>query len=380
MIKVLFCSPYLSSDDVVKGGINTWGRYIMEYVATDGQSDVEIIPVSFDRFVSSSEGKSIFSRVFRGVQAYKVPVKKAISSMKMDAPDVLHLCTSAGFGLLRDLVLLRKAKRYGIKTVVHFHFGRIPELQKQNNWEWILICKVMRLCDTAVVMNRPSEKTLLASGFTNVKYLPNPLAMNVLKRIEEMKDNYNRTPRRLLYAGHVIKTKGVYELVEACSQIPNIELRVVGKCLPEVEADLKAIACGKDHGKWLNIVGEVDHDSVLAELLQADMFVFPSYTEGFPNVILEAMACGCPIISSDVGAIPEMLNIDGNSCGRCFKSKRVDEIINTINLIIDDEQRKDQMASYAERRVVDNYSITKVWKQLVKIWTRYGDFSKTKIK
>ena len=81
MLKVLFCSPYLSSDDVVKGGINTWGRYIMEYAATDGQSDAEIIPVSFDRFVSSSEGKSIFSRVFRGVQAYKVPVKKAISSV-----------------------------------------------------------------------------------------------------------------------------------------------------------------------------------------------------------------------------------------------------------------------------------------------------------
>lgn len=369
MIKVLFCSPYLSSDDVVKGGINTWGRYIMEYAATDGQSDAEIIPISFDRFVSSSEGKSTFSRFFRGLQAYKVPVKNAISSMKKDAPHVLHLCTSAGFGLFRDLVLLRKAKRYGIKTVVHFHFGRIPELQNQNNWEWKLICKVVRLCDTAVVMNRPSEKTLLASGFTNVKYLPNPLAMNVLKKIEEIRDSYKRVPRRLLYAGHVIKTKGVYELVEACSQIPNIELRIVGKCLPDVESDLKTIASKNNDGTWMNIVGEVDHDTVLAELLQADMFVFPSYTEGFPNVILEAMACGCPIVSSDVGAIPEMLDVDGKPCGVCFKPKSVEDVLNSVQSIINNDQLKNELAFNATCRLNENYIMPRVWRNLINIWS-----------
>ena len=239
MIKVLFCSPYLSSDDVVKGGINTWGRYIMEYATTDGKSDVEVVPISFDRHVSPFAGKSIVSRLFCGIKAYKTPVKNAMSSMVNSKPNVLHLCTSAGYGLLRDLLLLRKSKRLGLRSVVHFHFGPIPELQQQNTWEWKLICKVIRLCDAAVVMNRPSEKALLEAGFTNVKYLPNPLAMHVLKRIEEMKDSHKRIPRRLLYAGHVIKTKGVYELVEACSQIPNIELRIVGKCLPDVEDDFK---------------------------------------------------------------------------------------------------------------------------------------------
>ena len=373
MIKVLFCSPYISSDDVVKGGINTWGRYIMEYAVTDGQSDSEIIPVSFDRFVSSSEGKSIFSRVFRGIQAYKVPVKNAISSMKKDAPDVLHLCTSAGLGIFRDLVLLRKAKRYGIKTVVHFHFGRIPELQRRNNWEWKLICKVMRCCDTAIVMNRPSEETLLAAGFTNVKYLPNPLAMNVLKKIEEIRGRYKRVSRRLLYAGHVIKTKGVYELVEACSQIPNIELRIVGKCMPDVESDLKTIASKNNDGTWMNIVGEVDHDTVLAELLQADMFVFPSYTEGFPNVILEAMACGCPIVSSDVGAIPEMLDVDGTPCGVCFKPKSAEQVKGYVSLLLCENDIKTKFASNALTRIHSEYKMPTVWDKLILIWKSVND-------
>ena len=368
MLKVLFCSPYLSSDDVVKGGINTWGRYIMEYAADDGKSDVDIVPISFDRHISSSEGKSIFSRLCNGLKAYRTPVKYAISSMKSVNPDVLHLCTSAEYGLLRDIVLLKKAKRLGIKSVVHFHFGRIPELQQQNNWEWKLICKVSKLCDAVVVMNRPSEKTLLAAGFKNVKYLPNPLATNVLKKIEGMKDNHKRTPRRLLYAGHVIKTKGVYELVEACSQIPNIELRIVGKCLPDVETDLKGIASKYDDGQWLNIVGEVEHDGVLAELLQADIFVFPSYTEGFPNVILEAMACGCPIVSSDVGAIPEMLDVEGTPCGVCFKPKSVDEVLNAVNLILENDSVKKTLSLSASERLNLEYVMPKVWSRLVDIW------------
>ena len=368
MLKVLFCSPYLSSKDIVKGGINTWGRYIMEYAAEDGKYDVEIIPISFDRYVSSSLGKSIFTRFLSGIKAYKVPVKNAMASMVSSKPDVLHLCTSAGYGFLRDIVLLSKARRLGIKSVVHFHFGRIPELYQRNNWEWKLICKVIKLCDTAVVMTRSSEKTLLSAGFTNVKYLPNPLAKNVLKRIDQLKGKYTRTPRRLLYAGHVIKTKGVYELVEACSQVPNIELRIVGKCLPDVEAELRAISVGNNQGQWLNIVGEVDHDEVLAELLQADMFVFPSYTEGFPNVILEAMACSCPIVSSDVGAIPEMLDIEGTPCGICFKPKSVEQVLDSVVSIIYDDDIKASFATSAFERLNSQYTIQKVWDRLVNIW------------
>ena len=187
MIQVLFCSPYMSSDDIVKGGINMWGRYIMEYAAEDGKSDADIVPISFDRHVSKSDGKSITLRLINGIRTYKTPVKNAMLSMLNSKPDVLHLCTSAGLGLLRDIILLRKARRLGVKSDIHFHFGRIPELQLHNNWEWKLICKVIKLCAAAVVMNKSSEKTLLDAGFSNVKYLPNPLPKNVLKKIEEMK-------------------------------------------------------------------------------------------------------------------------------------------------------------------------------------------------
>lgn len=368
-MKVLFCSPYSDAAGVVKGGINTWGRYVMAYYSQYANDDVELLPISLDRYTYVADGQSVVSRIASGYKECMRAIKEAVRKMDEERPDVAHICTSAGLGLLRDLLLLRAAKKRGIKTVVHLHFGRIPELAKSRNWEWKLLSKVLRMCDVPVVMNRPSEATLEAEGFNHVAYLPNPLGMSALKAVSDGEGKYERVPRRLLYCGHVSVTKGVMELVEGCRQIPNIELRIVGRCTPEIKEQMQAIARkSNEDTSWLNFVGEVTHNDVIREFFQADMFVFPSYSEGFPNVILEAMACGCPIVSSDVGAIPEMLDIDGKACGVCFKPKSADEVLEAVKSVIDDSGLKQRLAANAKERVYNMYAIPMVWKQMVKIW------------
>lgn len=370
-MKVLLCSPYSNAPKVIKGGINTWGKYVMAYYSQHAKTDVKLIPVSFDRFSDVGENQLVLVRIFSGLREYMGIVKKTIKLMDLEKPQVAHFCTSAGLGLFRDLLFLREAKKRGIKTVVHLHFGRIPELAKKNNWEWKLLSKVLRMCDVPIVMNRPSEKVLDAKGFKNVTYLPNPLGVSVLDSIYSTEGKYERIPRRLLYCGHVFKSKGVLELVEGCSRIPNIELRVVGKYSQDIKAEMQSIAVksGKDIS-WLVFVGEVSHEDVIREFFQADMFVFPSYSEGFPNVILEAMACGCPIVSSGVGAIPEMLDIDGNACGVCFKSRSADEVYSAVSSLIDNQKLKSLFAANARARVNSMYAIPQVWKEMVNIWKK----------
>ena len=367
-MKVLFCSPFSSEEGVVKGGINTWGRHIMSYYREYAIDDVNLIPISFDRSTLVSESISIMSRVLEGVREQSNPIKMAICKMDVDKPDVTHICTSAGYGLFRDLLLVKAAKARNIKTVVHCHFGRIPELVKLKNWEWKLLSKVLRMCDVAIVMNKSSETTLLAEGFTNVAYLPNPLGMNIIEQIAKKRDAQKRISRNLLYVGHLYRTKGVFELVEGCSRIPNIKLRLVGKYLPQMKYFLENIATRTGNSSWLTFVGELPHNEVIEELQKADMFVFPSYSEGFPNVILEAMACGCPIVSSNVGAIPEMLDIDGDACGMCFVPQKADEVYNAVKCLIDNEQLKREYAAKAQKRVYSLYAMPKVWKQIVDIW------------
>lgn len=368
-MKVLFCSPYSDAPEVIKGGINTWGRCVVSYYKEYGRKDVELIPVSFDRMCFVAANSSLWSRFWTGYFEQKKQVKEAIRQMDIAKPEVAHICTSAGLGLVRDLLLVRAAKKRNIRTVVHFHFGRIPELAKKRNWEWRMLTKVLRMCDLPVVMNRPSEKTLIREGFKNVTYLPNPIGMNALAIIQEAEGKYKRIPRRLLYCGHVLKTKGVMELVDGCRSFSDIELRIVGKCLPEIKEKMLNVArkSGKDVS-WLSFVGEVTYEDVIREFHQADMFVFPSYSEGFPNVILEAMACGCPIVSSDVGAIPEMLDIDGDACGLCFKPQSSDEVYRAVNSLIDNDKMKKTFVSKAKARVHRLYAMPQVWEQMIKIW------------
>lgn len=370
-MKVLFCSPYSDSPYVVKGGINTWGRYVMAYYTKYAKDNVKLIPVSLDRHTHVTEDQSTFSRAVAGCREYTRAVKEAIRQIDVEHPEVAHICTSSGLGLFRDLLLLKAAKKRGVKTVVHLHFGRVSELYMAKGYEWKLLSKVLRMSDITIVMDRQSEKTLLEGGFRNVTYLPNPIGMSVLDSIRKEEGKYERISRRLLYCGHVVKTKGVMELVEACRRIPNIELRIVGRCTPDYKEQILALAMkSNEDSSWLNFVGEVIHDEVIREFFQADLFVFPSYTEGFPNVILEAMACGCPIVSSDVGAIPEMLNINGDPCGICFKPHSVDEVFNAVTCLLDDEKLKQEFAVKARSRVKEMYSMPKVWKQMVEIWKR----------
>jgi len=367
-MKILFCSPYLNTPEAVKGGMNTWGRYIMSYYKQYGKEQVNLIPVSLDRSVYAGT-ISPLRRIRYGYSDQMKSVKKAIHLMDLEKPGVVHICTSGSLGLIRDYLIVRAAKKRGIKTVVHLHFGRIPTLANQRNWEWKLLSKVLHMCDVPVVMNRPSEKVLVEEGFKDVTYLANPLGMSAMEAVRQAEGMYHRIPRRLLYCGHVSKAKGVMELVEGCSRIPSIELRIVGKYTSEIKEEMQVLANnGRTDVSWLNFVGEVSHEDVIREFFQADLFVFPSYSEGFPNVILEAMACGCPIVSSDVGAIPEMLDIGGNACGICFKPQSADEVFKAVSSIINDKEKKCLLAKEAKARVNELYAMPKVWKQILTIW------------
>lgn len=367
-MKVLLISPVGNQKE---GGIAKWTDHLMSYYkANPSNLDLKLL---FNPKARESFGTfNIIRRISIGLANY-VPLYRAFCrETRIQHYDVVHICTSASISLTKDLAIVRQARRRGVKAIVHCHFGRIPEILKSNNLERMLFGKLMKAVDRLVVMDMKSYQALHSIGYENVSYLPNPLSPSVLKLIE---DNHQvkRINNKIVFVGHVVVGKGIFELVAACKQIPNIQLKVIGHAPDEMVKHRLMESAGDGYSSWLQLTGALPFECVIREMLSCSIFVLPTYSEGFPNVIIESMACGCPIVATPVGAIPEMLNIDSEEpCGICVPVKNVAVLRDAIQQILNDLELSSIIGERARNKVYSEYAMPRVWEHLQCIWNSYN--------
>jgi len=286
-------------------------------------------------------------------------------------PTVLHITSSATLGLIKDIIIIRLAKLMKTPIVIHWHFGRIPDLARIHNWEWRFLKYVVRNSDSSIVIDQKSYETLLAQGFNNVENIPNPIPFDIEQRAKELlTQNSIRSSGKVIFVGHVIRDKGVFELVEACTDISEIqELIIIGPYEEDIKKQLITLAKRKKDGNWLKLLGQQNKDFVLYSMAKSQILILPSYTEGFPNVVIEAMAMGCAVIATDVGAIPEMINYGyKNPCGICVPPQNVEKLKGAILELIENPENANIMGQRGIEKVLCNYTLEKVVKQYLRVW------------
>jgi glycosyltransferase involved in cell wall biosynthesis len=119
----------------------------------------------------------------------------------------------------------------------------------------------------------------------------------------------------VLYIGRMDVKKGLRELVEAAAALhpkhANLHVYLIGEG-PDRPLIQNAIQANAAAG-YIHALPGCAFDEVAVWMAAADLVTLPSYMEGCPNVVLEALACGRPVVASNVGGIPEILN---DECGR----------------------------------------------------------------
>lgn len=114
----------------------------------------------------------------------------------------------------------------------------------------------------------------------------------------------------IVFVGNLKHDKGVMELLEAFAEVnidqPNLRLIYVGSgvMLNALKARVKSLKLENN----VEFMGVKQHDELPSIMSQATLVALPSYNEGVPNVLLEAMACGVPVVATPVGGIPEVVN------------------------------------------------------------------------
>ena len=129
----------------------------------------------------------------------------------------------------------------------------------------------------------------------------------------------NNEVKIISFVGHVRKEKGIDEIFEVAKAYPNISFEIIGPIIIKV----------KDYSipSNLHLMGTMTKDKVRHRLNLSDIFLFPTHTEGFSMALLEAMALGVPVITTKVGANPDMLENKGG----CLVKKKKCRTISFIN-------------------------------------------------
>jgi len=114
----------------------------------------------------------------------------------------------------------------------------------------------------------------------------------------------------VVFVGWIASSKGLRELLDAVMRLrvshPSLRLFCIGEGPLQAELEGRAIGAGlADRIRFLGTLGSLEVSSWLAA---ADVFCLPSYAEGCPNSVIEALACGRPVVATNVGGIPELVN------------------------------------------------------------------------
>ena len=274
--------------------------------------------------------------------------------LKHNEIDIIHINSACSkIGIFRDAICVALGKNYPI--VFHCHCNIQDQLigkiaLKIGNFIFNSVSYVL-------VLNNKSFEFVQKQSNVKLALMPNSIDImsntNPIKVHDDLKN--------IIFVGHVKREKGIYEIMEAAKQEKNIIFHLVGPVSDEIS--------NLNMPKNVICYGRMDRNDVMKKMYDSDILLFPSYTEGFSMVMLEAMAVGLPIIASDVGSNSDMIE---NKGGLIISPKSTEEIVNAIELMRCKSIR-DAMSKWNLNKVKNNYrsdiifgEIQKVYHEIVK--------------
>lgn len=303
MKKAIICVKKSTTDSYVGGVITIINQYLANSELFE-RNGVET--KLFNHQMKRTLKNSKLNNVLYGFSQCRA----LLSELKRNPVDVVNIHTSCQFLFLKDVWLAKQiAKKRGVKVVLTVHvgaaetvFGRIGRFRK-------MALKILnRYVFKTVFLSKEIQKEFVAMGVeaSRTEVLYNFHCMEPI----ETEDRLPETSKlHLLFVGAIHREKGIMELLEALVALPDVDfhLDICGKLtdgsIRERFEELVATL-----GEKVTLNGYVSGKAKTALFERADLLLLPSYHEGMPLVILEALASGCAVVSTRVGATPEILD------------------------------------------------------------------------
>lgn len=283
--------------------------------------------------------------------------------------DVVHIHASFGPSFFRKLLFFWLAKLLGKKTIFHIHSSKF-EFYYDNRSPVTrrLIRQVLRHSDVVVVLADIWKRQLLESypavDPASIIVLRNPIALSNLAVSRERSESGTRT---VLFLGLLIPTKGLSDLVQAAEKVSkrglDVRFAICGEG-PERQ-NLQRLVEDLGLSEMVSLEGWVEDSAKTTWLSKSYIFVLPSYKEGMPVAILEAMTFGLPVVSTLVAAIPEIIQ-EGKE-GFLVEPGDIEGLSDRIIRLLEDKELWRAMSINAQQKVKE-YSARRVADQWINLY------------
>jgi len=250
------------------------------------------------------------------------------------SPDVILGCFlyPAGFAALRI------GQRLGIPVVAMSTGSDINRIGDPISAWYTRV--VLREADFLVTASEDLCKKAVAMGAAPAKArpLPNGCDLSTFRVMDRhgARQRLNIDPdfEAVVYVGRIDVKKGLRELVEAAAMLhpnrPALHVYLVGNG-PD-RNQLERLVLSHSASAYVHMVGGCAFDEVAVWMTAANLVTLPSYMEGFPNTVLEALACGRPVVATHVGGIPEIMS---DACGRLVPPREAGKLAAAITAVLD---------------------------------------------
>ena len=314
-------------------------------------------------YIATHRDGSRLAKLATALQAFFVLLYQAVRYRR----SVMHIHGASRASFWRKAVYMGIGLLAGWRIVFHLHGGGFARFHKEECGP-VAQAVIRFFLDRAAWIVVVSETWKdWAHGVTSnrrIACIPNPVSLPpVMARARE--------PGLVVFAGRCEASKGIFDLLEAAgvlrAQVPGLRIECAG------DGDLGKVqryAASMNLAARVKMRGWLDKDASEQLLSRASAFVLPSYAEGLPMSLLEAMAAGCPVVATRVGGIPDLIT-DGVD-GILVPPGDPHALADALQRILRDRDFARQLGNAARLTIANRYTAERSLERLEQIYAGLG--------
>lgn len=345
MKKILMIGPGRD----VRGGIST---VVNSYFELGIEQDTEI------KYIPTMEDGSQIKKLFVAAKAY-MEFCRCVKKY-----DIVHVHMAAQASFVRKSLFIQKAKKAGVKVIIHSHAADFDKyfFEESDDKKRKKIKETFTLADKVIVLSEEWADFLGKNVCAPAKI---EIIYNGVILPEKNKTSYD--DHNVLMLGRLGERKGTYDLLKAIpmvlKEVPDAMFYLGGD--GDVEG-CKAIAAKvgiQDHVKFLGWIRGNEKDKLLDK---CSVFTLPSYYEGMPMSVLEAMSYGLATVSTNAGGIPQI--IDDGVDGFRVEAGDVEELSKRFISLLKNSELKKSIGQKAVDKIKNKFDVRVSYKKLLHIY------------